>query len=241
MPGGVAAAVLFDEIASRPILGHDAVVMLPPAARPDDPLRYRAIARETRTTIEFGPIRLTRERTLHYTAAPAPDLVSRSAGRDWRLVGLAGVLCVAGLGGLGLASPRLASPGLPSRPAYSISLPVPASVDAPRDVVRRPSATPPAIGSHRVIAGDIARPAEVATADTGQAGDTPFLTKRADAVAAALRSGIMQEWRDSAGTTRGFVVAGPVADGCRMLSVLTRSADAGDRVEQMRECLPDAG
>lgn len=59
------------------------------------------------------------------------------------------------------------------------------------------------------------------------------------AMALALASGRMQQWRSPDGVVTGFVVAGELegdAPGCRALSVLTRS-DGGDRVTHHRRCI----
>jgi hypothetical protein len=58
----------------------------------------------------------------------------------------------------------------------------------------------------------------------------------AQAIAAAGRSGQLQQWSDAEGLDHGFVVAGPSEGGCRSLSVLIRRPGSDDRVEQRQAC-----
>lgn len=99
--------------------------------------------------------------------------------------------------------------------------PAPRSVAAPR-----PAAT--TNGYATVPAVDTAA-ADPADSPTG-------LTTRQGALAAAVRTGAFQQWVQAGGDERGFVVAGPAANGCRDLSVLTRRFGGDDKVEKMRQC-----
>ncbi len=89
------------------------------------------------------------------------------------------------------------------------------TVDAP---VARATATPIPFYSDEIVD----RPDQLAT--------------RQAATAAAMTSGNLQQWVDASGEERGFVVAGPIQDGCRELSILVRRFGADDRVEKRRDC-----
>ncbi len=182
-----------------------------------------------RTTIELGPLRITRE---YRCGSPGPhypfyEPVRARSGGGWRAAGVLGVVLAVSAGGLSMA----ATHAPPARPVtYAVSVPVPQQVIAP----------PPPVVVARAV-----RPVAHVTraAQKPAAGDLPLETgSRATAIAAALRSGEVQEWYESAGQVHGFVVAGEAeADSgrtCRALSILTRAPGGADRVDQRRECLP---
>ena len=177
-----------------------------------------------RTTIELGPLRITREVAL--TTLPA---LARPRRRLWPA--LLAAAAATGLGGLAVAATKL-----PPRASYSVSVPVPerVTVSAPRH-----ASTAPSYPARHAIP----RPTPSATPSDEPAEVLPGAANRAAAVAEALRSGDMTEWQQPGGA-HGFVVAGAAEpDGartCRALSVLTRG-DGGDRVEQLRACLPGDG
>jgi hypothetical protein len=179
-----------------------------------------------RTTVELGPLRITREYTVTTLPARLPALV-RPRRRRWPA--LLAVVAATSVGGLAVAATKL-----PPRAPYSVSVPVPERVAAPA-----PAATPTPRAARRVAPA----PSPSATDATDAAMVLPGPATRAAAVAAALRTGEMTEWQRADGE-RGFVVAGAAEpDGartCRALSVLTRGA-GGDRVEQLRACLRDDG
>ncbi|MEG8037934.1 hypothetical protein QP166_00705 [Sphingomonas sp. LR60] len=182
-----------------------------------------------RTTIELGPLRITRE---YRCAPPGPhypfyEPARARSGGGWRAAGVLGVMLAVSAGGLSMAATRAA----PIRPVnYSVSVPVPERAIAP-----------PAVAVARTVRP--VAPVAVPLAKAVVADELPQDSgSRAAAVAAALRSGEVQEWYESTGQVHGFVVAGEAeADGgrtCRALSVLTRAPDGADRVDQRRECLP---
>ncbi|KTT74071.1 hypothetical protein [Sphingomonas endophytica] len=185
-----------------------------------------------RTTVELGPLRIVREVRL----APLPidypfvDAPRARTGGGWRAAGMMGVLMAVSAGGLSFAATRAPAP---RQPSYSVSLPVPQRVIPPArplPVARVAKQTVP------VAKATAAPVADDLPADSGS---------RAIAIAAALRSGEVQEWYEAAGQVHGFVVAGDAeqdgAQTCRALSVLTRAPGGADKVDQRRECLPDAG
>lgn len=185
-----------------------------------------------RTVIELGPLRITRERRFaasgpHY---PFYEPVRARSGGGWRAAGIMGVVLAASAGGLSMA----ATHAPPVRAAnYSVSVPVPQQVIAP----------PPPLVEARAVRPVAAVAVATLAVRKPVADDLPPDTgSRATAIAAALRSGEVQEWYESAGQVHGFVVAGAAeADGgrtCRALSVLTRAPGGADRVDQRRECLP---
>ncbi|MBY9062915.1 hypothetical protein K7957_08225 [Sphingomonas yunnanensis] len=184
-----------------------------------------------RTTIELGPLRITREvalTTLPGTLAPTLPALRRRP-RIWPA--LLAAAAATSLGGLAVAATKL-----PPRPSYSVSVPVPERV-----AVAAPRATP--ARTPRLTHRTERAATPIATSADEAAAELPGATSRAAAVAAALCSGEMTEWQQPGGA-HGFVVAGAAeADGtrtCRALSVLTRSG-GGDRVEQLRACLPGDG
>jgi hypothetical protein len=182
-----------------------------------------------RTTIELGPLRITRE---YRCAPPGPhypfyEPARARSGGGWRAAGVLGVVLAVSAGGLSMA----ATHAPPVRAVnYSVSVPVPQRVIAPPKPLPLPQVV-------RRVAAPVATVAP-AVADGGP-GDGGT---RATAIAAALRSGEVQEWYESAGQVHGFVVAGEAeTDGgrtCRALSVLTRAPGGADRVDQRRACLP---
>ncbi|KQN90982.1 hypothetical protein ASE95_11985 [Sphingomonas sp. Leaf231] len=186
-----------------------------------------------RTTIELGPLRITREYRCvpldpNYPFADAPR--ARSGG-GWRAAAALGVVLAVSAGGLSVAATRAP---MPRPPGYSISLPVPQHAIA----AARPLST------KRVVAPATAPvPVRSTVVAPAAAHDLPDDTgSRAAAIAAAMRSGEVQEWFEAAGQLHGFVVVGEAsAEGtqtCRALSVLTRAPGGADRVDQRRACLP---
>jgi hypothetical protein len=201
-----------------------------------------------RTSIECGPLRITRE----YHVAPVVhgavwDGAARPPRRDLRFITLLGILCTAGIGGLAVAATKGTARG-----AYSITLPVPVEPTGAAAIPVR-HANPPrrlqAATRRQAVPPALAAAVEAPPAATTTAGEdlslhpTATATRRS-AIAAALRDGEVQEWRDPATDARGYVVAGAAetSDGrtCRALSVLTRSPGGVDAVEQRRDCLPPA-
>ncbi len=191
-----------------------------------------------RTTIELGPLRITRE---YRRAAPGPNYPfyeppRARGGAGWRAAGALGVVLALSAGGLSMAATRMPAP---RAPRYSVSLPVPQQPIAPaKPIAKARAATiaPPAAITPVAATGATTPEPEDVRGDEGS---------RAQAIAAALRSGEVQEWYETAGRVHGFVVAGePERDGartCRALSVLTRVPGGADRVDQQRACLPGAG
>lgn len=182
-----------------------------------------------RTTIELGPLRITRERVIVALPTGVPAL-ARPRRRVWPA--LLAAAAATSLGGLAVGATRL-----PPRASYSVSVPVPERVVVPTPATRpappRSSHSAPAARSPADLTADTADTDDAATVLSGR-------VTRAAAVAAALRTGEMSEWQQPDGT-RGFVVAGAAEAEdrrrCRALSVLTRSA-GGDTVDQLRACLP---
>ncbi|MBB6505189.1 hypothetical protein F4693_002176 [Sphingomonas endophytica] len=184
-----------------------------------------------RTTIELGPLRITRE---YRCAPPGPhypfyEPARVRSGGGWRAAGVLGVVLAVSAGGLSMAATH--APPVRTR-AYAVSVPVPQQVIAPPPVVVAQAVRP-------VVPVAKATP----SAKPAVGDDLPQDSgSRATAIAAALRSGEVQEWYESAGQVHGFVVAGETeAEGgrtCRALSVLTRAPGGADRVDQRRECLP---
>ncbi len=180
-----------------------------------------------RTTIELGPLRITREVALTTLPTTLSALV-RPRRRLWPA--LLAAVAATSVGGLAVAATKL-----PPRASYSVSVPVPERV-----IAAAPRATPVARAANRASPVPRSRaPVAAAPVEVPPEG----ATSRAAAVAAALRSGEMTEWQQPGGA-HGFVVAGGAEpDGartCRALSVLIRG-DGGDRVEQLRACLPGDG
>lgn len=177
-----------------------------------------------RTTIQLGPLRITRE----HHVVPQPDGGSPVARQrsGWRLAALAAMLGTVGAGGLAVAATKSVS-----RPAYSISVPVPE-----RHVATRAAATP---ASSKAVRGKQAAP----TAKAPDPSDTD--DQRAMAIAAAFATGDVQEWQSADGREHGFVVAGAAEDRdgttCRSLSILIRPLAGGDRVDQVRQCRAGQG
>ena len=185
-----------------------------------------------RTTIELGPLRITRE---YRCAPPGPhypfyEPARVRSGGGWRAAGVLGVVLAVSAGGLSMAATR--APPMRTR-AYAVSVPVPQQVIAP----------PPPVVEARAVRAVVPRAVTAPVVRKVVADEAPLDSgSRAAAIAAALHSGEVQEWFESAGQVHGFVVAGAAeADGgrmCRALSVLTRVPGGADRVDQRRECLP---
>ena len=159
------------------------------------------------------------------------------------------VVCICTFAATNLVAERLSASS-----AYAITIPVP-------PMVRHRHNLRPALGSghrdeHAAVAATMMSRRRLAALAPPAVRDPPELSigkeevslqslssearSRTLAVQTALSTGGLQEWREVSSARHGFVVAGPLRqDGgrqCRMMSVLTRSAD-GDVVEQRHECL----
>ena len=122
--------------------------------------------------------------------------------------------------------------------SYVVSVPVPERPVAATSA--RPTRRAPL--PQATVSAATAAPIARATATpvpfyTDEIVDRPAqLASRQAATAAAMKSGDLQQWADASGEERGFVVAGPVQDGCRDLSILIRRFGVDDRVERRRDC-----
>lgn len=160
--------------------------------------------------------------------SPAPTLsVTRIVGAVLGLIG--GIATI----GIAIQSGR-ASAGSAS---YLVSVPVPQRVSVAVPSVAKPvrrAAPRPAIARPLPVE----RTASVDPIDTDQDAVEPNqgLTSRQAALAAAMRTGSLQQWSREGGDERGFIVAGPAQNGCRDLSILVRRFGSDDRVEKTREC-----
>lgn len=192
-------------------------------------------------TLMAGSRRLSFTRVDHYSVSrPRPALIGTAPVRRWSLTGAVAVVLgsVAGVATLGLAMNA-------SRAAtghYLVSIAVPDRIPFRADrhlqagVVRKIERPP-------VVAAPIT-PAPVAAmvvpVDDGILPATAQAPVRLEAmqpaIAAALRTGTMQQWTSADGAERGFVVAGPADRGCRTLSILTRR-DGDSEVRTQHECM----
>lgn len=145
-----------------------------------------------------------------------------------------GTIAGAGLVGIAIQSGRASAGVAP----YVVSVAVP-EVSAPRTPApvarqRVSRAVPPPI-RRTVTVAPVVSP-EPLYADNP--ADASGFTTAQSAAAAALRTGTLQQWSRDGGDENGFVVVGPLTDGCRDLSILTRRFGDDDRVEKRRDCLP---
>lgn len=205
--------------------------------------RYRPMVqrRDRRWEIQAGGKRFAIVFSDHRSSAPVASFqrirrVAASGSRGpsiSKTVGMVlGSIAGAGLIGIAIQSGRASAGVAP----YVVSIAVPEA--------KAPPATAPV--TQRMVSRPVPPPIKRATlsAPTEPTGDayisepivTGFTTPQT-AVAAALRTGSLQQWSREEGDERGFVVAGPIAEGCRDLSILTRRVGDDDRVEKRRECL----
>jgi type IV secretory pathway VirB10-like protein len=217
---------------------NDDIPMHLPIAYPYDPGMQR---RERSWTLMAGSRRLSFTRVDHYAVSqPFRVTAHHAQARRWSLTGAVAVVLgsVAGLATLGLAmnASRAASG------AYMLSVAVPAGTpfqaDRPRSpqtrtMHRRPAPMVPPMPAPVAAASDDDAAYATASAPARLEGARP-------AIDAALSSGALQQWTSVDGAERGFVVAGPVDQGCRTLSILTRR-DGDDKVETRRECAAATG
>ncbi len=210
-----------------------------PVPYPHDPEMQR---HERSWTLMAGSRRLSFTRVDHYAVSrPRSAGIGTAPVRRWSLTGAVAVVLgsVAGVATLGLA--MNASRAATGHYLVSIAVPdrIPFRVDrhsqagtagtvARRPAVAKPVAPAPApMVAMAVPIDDGILPA------TAQA---PLrLESMQPAIAAALRTGTMQQWTSTDGAERGFVVAGPADRGCRTLSILTRR-DGDSEVRTQREC-----
>jgi hypothetical protein len=189
-------------------------------------------------TLIAGSRRLSITRVDHYAVSrPMRPVVHPAPDRRWSLMGAVAVVLgsVAGVATLGLAMNAsraatghyLLSVAVPERTPFHAPRPTPAAIRAVRP---QPVAVAPALSS---------TPAAIATIGedtTTFATPVPArLEAMQPAIDAAMTTGAMQQWTSSDGAERGFVVAGPVEQGCRTLSILTRR-DGSSEVGTRREC-----
>lgn len=193
--------------------------------------------RERSWTLIAGSHRLSFTRIDHRIGSRSRQLVAAEPARRWSLTGMIAL----GLGStvamatlcLALNASRAATGG-----GYVLRVPVPAAIPH-RAPVSRPKPRPAA---PRATATPIAaQPVPIAADTTGMADDivpaAPAIAVAGvqPAIAAAARTGMLQQWASADGMERGFVVAGPAEQGCRTLSILTRR-DGGNEVRTQREC-----
>lgn len=216
--------------------------------------------RERSWTIHAGSLRFGLS-TVDYRAAmiapPTYAHAPESAPRPGRITRLAGgMLAMIGVGTIvGIA---VQAADVSARPAYVVSVPLPPPAVAERDdsdeapllartrprtrAVARIAAAPVSQPMPRASASPTSSPAAsptpgaVARAEPVTLDEDAPLSSMAQAIAAASRSGQLQQWSDADGLDHGFVVAGPAEGGCRSLSVLIRRPGSDDRVEQRQAC-----
>ena len=194
-------------------------------------------------TLMAGSHRLSFTRVDHYAVSrPRPAVIGTAPVRRWSLTGAVAVVLgsVAGVATLGLAMNA-------SRAAtghYLVSIAVPDRIPFRADrhlqagVVKKVERPPVAADPITPAPAPVA--AMVGPVDDGILPATVQAPLRLEAmqpaIAAALRTGTMQQWTSVDGAERGFVVAGPVDRGCRTLSILTRR-DGDSEVRTQRECM----
>lgn len=206
-----------------------------------DAERYRPMVqrRDRRWEIQAGKRRFAIVFSEHRASAPvasfqvlrrshAPTLsVTRTVGAVLGLIG--GVATI----GIAIQSGR-ASAGSGS---YVVSVPVPqrVAVAVPNIVkpVRRAAPRPTIV---RPTPVDRTAPVDPMDGDDDPIASAQGLASRQAALAAAMRTGTLQQWVREGGDERGFIVAGPAQNGCRDLSILVRRFGSEDQVEKTREC-----
>jgi hypothetical protein len=189
-------------------------------------------------TLIAGSRRLSITRVDHYAVSrPMRPVVHPAPDRRWSLMGAVAVVLgsVAGVATLGLAMNAsraatghyLLSVAVPERTPFHGVRPQPAPIRAVRPTPIMPA---PVL---------LPTPEAITTVDedaTSFATSAPArLEAMQPAIDAAMTTGAMQQWTSSDGAERGFVVAGPVEQGCRTLSILTRR-DGSSEVGTRREC-----
>ena len=181
----------------------------------------RVARSRTRWALEIGRLRveITRTREAHTVGVPATGLAARPAS-FWPVV--AGTFVSVSAFALVVFGAR-ATQRPPDRPRYIVSVAVPAAPHVAETPRRRP-----AIGRE-------APPMEV----QATARDSHFDFDEEPHVAAAMRTGELQEWLGDDGQRR-FLTAGPAsAEGdrrCRDLALLTRLAEGGSHVRALHRC-----
>jgi hypothetical protein len=197
--------------------------------------------RERSWTLIAGSHRLSFTRIDHRIASRPRTIVAVAPLRRWSLtgmiaVGLGSTVAMATLG-LALNASRAATGGgYVLRVSVPAAIPRKAVVSAPKakSVSRRSATTPIAV----VVPTPAAAEATMAVDDIVPAEASAITaTTVQPAIAAAARTGMLQQWASADGVERGFVVAGPAEQGCRTLSILTRR-DGGNEVRTQRECTP---
>lgn len=204
--------------------------------------------RERSWTIHAGSLRFGLSTIDYRTAMIAPPTYAYAADnapRPRRIARLAGAM-LATIGAGTIVGIAVQAGDVAARAPYVVSVPLPPPAVTEQDdagpvppVVRtRPK---PRIAA-RIVEAPAPQPAAspipavVARAEPVMPdADTP-LSSMAQAIAAASRSGQLQQWSDADGLDHGFVVAGPAEGGCRSLSVLIRRPGSDDRVEQRQAC-----
>lgn len=215
----------------------------------NDAERYRPSVqrRDRRWEIHAGNRRFAIVFSDHRASAPVASFqVLRRVGESRRPSGLSvskaigAILAVIG-GAVTIGIAIQADGARAGGGSYVVSVPVPQrAVATVVSVSTKPAGRPASYsvsGRPRAISSSDA--AIVPATDTRDAisVDMPAgLTTRQGALAAALRTGVFQQWVRGGGDERGFVVAGPAQNGCRDLSVLIRRFGDDDKVEKIHQC-----
>ena len=171
--------------------------------------------------------------------APRPRRITRMAGAMLATIGAGTIVGIAvQAGDVSARAPYVVSVPLPppavveqddAEPVMPVARSRPRARIAARTIeAPAPSPTP------RPVA--LPTPTAVTRAEPVTAEEGTPLSSMAQAIAAAGRSGQLQQWSDAEGLDHGFVVAGPSEGGCRSLSVLIRRPGSDDRVEQRQAC-----
>lgn len=194
-------------------------------------------------TFRLGSLRITRWDRRY--SGPAP-MVEWPPRRRAPIFGGRIAIAASGICTIALIATSLIAERVGAGAAYALTIPVPPSV-------RTPSSPKPDVG--KTIRSDgtghyksrkpvTTRLPLVLALDETELADTVAVTATSSkslALKTALATGDMQEWTDPAAGIRGYVVAGPLKEEagrqCRAIAVMTRSATAGDTVEQRQDCL----
>jgi len=212
------------------------------------PVPYRrdpAMQRHERSwTLIAGSHRLSFTRVDHYALShPMLTVADAAPVRRWSLMGAIAVVLgsIAGMAtlGLGLNASRAATGH------YLLSVAVPATIpfriDRSKPAPAHAAATPP-----KTVASTVPSPVATIVVPVGDevSSFSPPTSSRLvampPAIAAAMATGALQQWTSDDGAERGFVVAGPAEQGCRILSILIRR-DGNSDVRTRRECAAGAG
>ena len=208
--------------------------------------------RERSWTIHAGSLRFGLS-TVDYRAAmiapPTYAHISEGAPRPRRITRMAGAM-LATIGAGTIVGLAVQAGDVAARPPYVVSVPLPPPAMAEQDdagpvpsaartrpkprIVARAADLPAPLPTPRPAA--LATPSAAARSEPGTMDEGVPLSSMAQAIAAASRSGQLQQWSDADGLDHGFVVAGPAEGGCRNLSVLIRRPGSDDRVEQRQAC-----